>query len=291
MAVSWIDGAPAVPHDRGVSMRDQLPGLLHRLERSTPAPVRRVLKRFFPSLVVGTHEFVLAAAPAEPTEATIADGPLRGRRFVCRLRYEADYIFGTHEPCVTAWLTTHVKPSSLFFDIGAHAGYTALIAAAIVGTGGQVVAFEPNVRNRELIARNLRVNQDLAAQVRIEPYAITDTCGTEAFGGDETTGHLAESGSLVATTSVDAYVAETGCVPSVIKIDIEGGETRAFDGMVKTLNASHLTLIVEIHDEPAHARFARVVGDYRYTVSTDGASGTSPGLEPWTGRRMLCLAY
>src|SRR6187549_409768 len=93
-----------------------LPGLLHRAERATPAPLRRLLKRIAPSVVSGTHRLILSAAPAEAAEATIADGPLRGRRFVCRPRYEADYIFGTHEPDVTAWITRRLTSSAVMFD-------------------------------------------------------------------------------------------------------------------------------------------------------------------------------
>jgi FkbM family methyltransferase len=173
------------------------------------------------------------------------------------------------------------------FDVGAHAGYTTLIAAQIVGTAGRVVAFEPNQLNRDLIARNLAANPDLGAQIRVEPYAVAAERGTAHFGGDETTGHLAESGERVPTISLDAYIGDTGVIPTLIKMDIEGGETRAFDGMAALLQARRPALIVEIHDEHAHARFARLVREHGYRVTGERA-GSSLG--EWTGERSIYLA-
>jgi FkbM family methyltransferase len=267
-------------------VRAKLPALLHRLERTVPAPARRWLKRSMPAVIARTQALVLSAAPEAPTLARIADGPLRGRNFTCRLRYEADYIFGTHEPAVTHWLEESVQPGSTVFDIGAHAGYTALIAARLVGEAGRVVAFEPNPRNRDMIALNLTANADISAPIRVEPYAVSDACGMEGFGGEETTGRLEAGGALVAMTSLDAYVERTGVTPALIKMDIEGGERRAFDGMADVLGRCHPTLIVEIHDAAAHERFAQVIDRYKYHVRAEGELNSSAALPRWSERRI-----
>jgi len=238
-------------------MREHIPAVLHRLEQAIPASARQMLKRLMPSLVGRAHHLALAAAPGDWAQATVADGPLRGRRFTCRLRFEADYIFGTHEPQVTIWLERHLGAGQVMFDVGAHAGYTALIAAQIVGEGGRVVAFEPNSANAALIAENITANPDLSRRVRLEPLAVTDRSGTALFDGRETTGHVADRGSAVGTVSLDGFVRATGLAPALVKLDIEGGETLALDGMGEMLSIRRPALIVEIHDAAAHERFRR----------------------------------
>jgi len=267
-------------------MRQHIPAVLHRLEQVIPASARHVLKRLMPSLVSRAHHLALAAAPGERAQATVADGPLRGRRFTCRLRFEADYIFGTHEPQVTLWLERHLAPGQVMFDVGAHAGYTALIAAQIVGERGHVVAFEPNSGNAALIAENIAANPDLARQIRLEPVAVTDRGGTALFDGRETTGHVADKGSPVPTVSLDRFVTDTGLVPSLVKLDIEGGETLALDGMAEILNVRRPTLIIEIHDGAAHERFSRALHEHRYRCWVEDQAAELTALGSWEGRRV-----
>ncbi len=270
-------------------MRRHIPAALHRLERVIPASARRLMKRMMPSVVSQAHEFALAAAPSGLTEATIADGPLRGRRFTCRLRYEADYIFGTHEPQVTAWLHLNLSAGHVMFDVGAHAGYTALVAAQRVGAGGQVVAFEPNPENNALIARNLAANPDLSGRIRLESTAVTDRTGTALFAGEETTGHVGDRGYPVATVSLDSFVADTRLAPTLIKLDIEGGETLALDGMAMVLSVKKPALIVEIHDRVAHDRFGRALSEHKYQCWREGEPLALSSIGPWE-RRWVCLA-
>lgn len=264
-------------------MRARIPGLLHRLEQAVPGRVRQLLKRLAPSAVAKTHSAILLAAPLGAAEATIADGPLRGRRFLCRPRAEADYLFGTHEPVVTRWLHAHVNGAAIVFDIGAHVGYSTLIMAQLVGDLGQVIAFEPNTSNRGMIERNVSLNPDIAGRIRVEPFAVSDASGTQLFRAVESTGRLDDQGVPVETLSLDEYVRRTGRRPSLLKMDIEGGETRAFDGMTTLIRESHPVLIVEIHDAVAHGSFSRIVQEHRYRVWSEHSPEQLKTLGPWKG--------
>lgn len=265
-------------------MRQHIPGLLHKVERVVPRSLRQLALSAFPQFIKRLHECALTAAPARVAQAIIVDGPLRGRRFACRLRFEADYIFGTHEPAVTEWLKAYVRPGDTVFDIGAHAGYTTLIAAQLSAPNGCVVAFEPNPANRELISMNLALNEDLASQVIVEASAVSDACGTAFFGGHDTTGSLADRGAPVPTVTLDAYVANGRRCPAVIKMDIEGGETRAFDGMLQVIRDAQPILIVEIHDRHAQQRFAQLVADCHYTARQEGQLNAAPVAADWVER-------
>jgi len=279
------DQSHAMNSPRFLAMRTHIPGALHRLERAVPPVVRRFARGAFPGLIERLHNGVLGVAPYEPAEATIASGPLRGRRFNCRLRYEADYVFGNHEPAVAEWLMTHLRAGDTMFDVGAHAGYTALIAAQRVGPAGHVVAFEPNPSNRELILRNLASNPDVAASIVLEPVAVSDSCGVAFLAGTNATGRLTDHGDPVSTVSMDAYVARTQRRPALIKFDIEGGETKAFKGMCKLLCDVRPILIVEIHDAMAQHRFAELVAQYDYRVWAEGSPHPEPVPIEWTSRR------
>jgi FkbM family methyltransferase len=263
--------------------RRHVPGLLHRVEEAVPRKLKQWLKRTAPGIVKRTHDAVLLATTAEAEEAIIADGPLRGRRFSCRLRYEADYIFGNHEPHVTEWILTHAYAGATIFDVGAHAGFTALIAATVVKPG-RVVAFEPNASNLDLVRRNLRANSDLAPFIIVEAVAVSNASGFAFLDGDEAMGSLAASGRRVETVTLDEYVARTNRHPHLVKMDIEGGETLAFDGMAAMMRSDRPVLIVEIHSEAAHDRFARVVRDHRYVVTDEAGTECSTVLPRWTER-------
>ena len=56
-----------------------LPGLLHRAERATPAPLRRLMKRLAPSFVSGAHRLILSADAligSDASESDLLDGIL-----------------------------------------------------------------------------------------------------------------------------------------------------------------------------------------------------------------------
>jgi len=90
-------------------------------------------------------------------------------------RYEGGH-YGTHEPPVQKLLFTHLKLGNCFYDIGAHTGFFTVLAAALVGSNGSVVAVEPDRRNasllRETIARN-----SLSSKVAVVEQALSSCEG------------------------------------------------------------------------------------------------------------------
>ena len=79
-----------------------------------------------------------------------------------RLRVVLPEIVGTQlyrqgfiEPSVSRVLIEHLRPGGVFFDVGAQYGYHSLLAAALVGPGGTVVAFEPGRGAFRLLAQNV----------------------------------------------------------------------------------------------------------------------------------------
>jgi len=151
-------------------------------------------------------------------------------------------------------LVSLLRPGMTFFDAGAHWGYFALLGSAVVGQEGRSVAFEPDINNVERIRRNIALNPQLS--VGLETVAIADHEGEATFQ----TGHTSDTGSIaparaghggpapvvaVVTTSLDSYLSENGIeTVDVMKMDIEGAEVQAIEGMREGLAAGRYGHIV-----------------------------------------------
>ncbi len=150
------------------------------------------------------------------------------------------------------------------FDIGAHHGFMSLVAALAVGADGRVAAFEPNPLSIRHLERNLARNR--SAQVEIVSAAVGDRIGTVSLNIQKGTatwntsiyqefiqrGYEIEQREVPMTT-IDAYVRETGLVPNVMKIDVEGAECLVLKGAQETIERHRPALIMEFNPAAAQA--------------------------------------
>ena len=120
-------------------------------------------------------------------------------------------------------LIDSVSRNDVFWDVGGHLGvYSSFVGQRV----DQVVAFEPNTSRRAILKRNLKKNN-------VEGIVRSD------FLGDG-------SSDSVTTDSLDLPT------PTMMKMDIEGGELAALKGMRELLQKVGLQLLfVELH--PASA--------------------------------------
>lgn len=143
-----------------------------------------------------------------------------------------------------AGYTRHYTPApgDLVFDVGAHAGLTAVQFARLVGPTGRVIAFEPDPATLVY----LRENVAAYPQVTVVPAALDATTGSADFNADGTTSAglvahsvYAHTGPTVAvpTLSLEAACARFG-IPAFIKLDIEGAEVEVVRAALPFL-ASH----------------------------------------------------
>jgi FkbM family methyltransferase len=123
-------------------------------------------------------------------------------------------------------------------DVGAHIGYFSLLASTLTGPSGRVYAFEPEPRNRALLEKNVASNS--RANVVVVPKAVSDSAGTARLQlhAQNTGAHSLFSapgtaaGSVeIETVALGAWMKENNVEPSLIKLDLEGGEWRALEGM------------------------------------------------------------
>lgn len=233
--------------------------------RLLPSRLRSLLYRLGP-LTHWIRQALNRSAPGGLTEVTIAAGKLRGFRFLLDLQTEKDYWLGTYEPHLQEAVSHWVKPGHTVYDVGANVGYLTLLLAHQTGPQGAVFAFEALPANVERLKDNLQLNA-LPAPVKIIHTAVIDQPAPvnflvhaspgmgKAAGSAGRKGHYLDS-IRVPGTSLDHFVYELGNPPPhLIKMDIEGGEVLALQGMRTLLVDARPRLFLELHGAAA-AQFA-----------------------------------
>jgi len=168
-----------------------------------------------------------------------------------RARTYAAGVFERHETNV---VESVLKDGMTMVDVGAFCGYYTLYASRLVGASGRVYAFEPDPTNYSYLLRNVEAN-DCRNVVPVNKAVFSRSESMEFALDKEAERHrLLASPSpsttasiTVPTVNLDEFFAQEDW-PSVdlIKMDIEGGEKSALDGL-KELSRRNpgMQLIVE----------------------------------------------
>ena len=198
-------------------------------------------------------------------EVRVLQGPARGMRWIAGSGPHM-YWLGSYEVTKVKAFVRHLTQAAVVFDIGAQAGYYSLVAARKVGPMGKVVAFEPLPLNLSYLRRNVEINR--LTNVAVIEGAVADTDGNAFFeSGDPSTGHLSDHGLSVRTVSLDAAIARRELpVPSIIKIDVEGGELSVLRGAKRLLQESHPALFLATHGDDVHRACLAVLRNHGYRI-------------------------
>jgi FkbM family methyltransferase len=152
-------------------------------------------------------------------------------------------------------MVQHVAPGGVAYDVGANIGIHTLLLSRLVGSGGQVYAFEPVPGLFERLCENVRLNPSLFAAKPVQ-MALSDHAGTDAFytGNHAGAGHLVGSGPesgdriLVTTTVLDQFVfGDHHAPPQFMKIDVEGAEGSVLAGAERVLSSARPIVLVDLH--------------------------------------------
>jgi FkbM family methyltransferase len=162
----------------------------------------------------------------------------------------------TYEPGVMAVIDRVLTPGMTFVDIGANIGYFTVLASKKVTDTGKVFAIEPYPYNIKLIQKNIALNQ--CNNVEILPFALSKNKGFLSY--DDSAGNSGNVGDLDSDFANLLKSTVVYCMPlddlidpatkiDLIKMDIEGAEYLALQGMQRTLNEHTPIIISEISDE------------------------------------------
>lgn len=266
-----------------------LRSLLQRIAAWLPAPLlARIVAWRWHSPVAGRLLDPLARALRQGT-VVIPAGVAQGMRIDANGE-NASYALGTIEPLVQQVFADHIGPGAVVYDIGANIGFFTLAAASLAGPGGRVYAFEPAPATADRLAANIGLN-DLpqvevlrvgvgraAARAALVETDISQTVSlnvAEPAGGSAGTALAAGDVEVVA---LDDLVREGRIAPpSFVKMDIEGAEVDALDGM-RALIAEHRPVVLcEVHG--THAAVAAFFDAHGYrvrVVETGGSLADAP---------------
>jgi len=195
-----------------------------------------------------------------------------------------------HEEATTMLFKMTVRPGDVVLDLGANIGYYTLLAAKLVGEKGKVFAFEPEPRNFYYLTKNISLNdysnvvayqkavsnRNGKTRLFICPYdsghhTINQPYGIKKYRPD----YHGEIGDIeIEVIALDDFLKNRIKKVDILKIDVEGAEVLAFDGMknilmenqdVKIFLEFFPLLIKEMNSSP-EAFFHQLQEEYKFAV-------------------------
>jgi FkbM family methyltransferase len=187
----------------------------------------------------------------------IGSGPGKGLRFDAG-PHTHRFASGQYEFPVQEALAALVKRGDVCYDIGANLGFFSVLLGRLAGPTGSIYAFEPVPRNASTIERNARLNR--MDNITVMRIAVSSGDGQEELllahhvGGAvlKSAGAPPDlAGSLIVETASLDMLLERQQIkpPNIAKIDIEGAEMEALQGMERILRAWTPAIILELDDE------------------------------------------
>ena len=145
-----------------------------------------------------------------------------------------------------------VRPGTSVVDVGANLGFFTLKFAGWVRDGGRVIAIEPEPVNygrlsRAVAGAGLIHLVDTVRAAAIEKSGQVGLIVNDLHPGDH---RIGDGGVPVPAVTIDDLLAARGSPPvSLIKIDVQGAESRVLAGAGETIAAFHPALFIEVCDE------------------------------------------
>ena len=168
-----------------------------------------------------------------------------------------------YEQETTIFLRNHLQRGQTVWDVGANIGYFSLEFARSVGSEGKVLSFEPHPRIFQVLQRNIERNK--YKNIKLFNQACGSSPGeTKLFFSTENEGNhkiIENSNSnnfaLTGVVTLSTFLSEYS--PSLIKMDIEGAELLALQGLGHE-NLKKLTIDFVIEYHPYEMSFFNIEG-------------------------------
>ncbi|WP_226702304.1 FkbM family methyltransferase [Microbulbifer elongatus] len=161
-------------------------------------------------------------------------------------------LYGVHEPLSTKLYQQHLQEGDIIFDVGTNLGYYITVANTALSGNCKIFGFEPDPELYELAKQN---GAKLASPVTMTHAAASDSDKALQFYRSEVSNwgtivpreclQLSEKVN-VSGVRVDSFAKKTGIEPTVLRMDIEGGELLALRGSKEILKSVRL-IFIELH--------------------------------------------
>lgn len=163
---------------------------------------------------------------------------------------------GEFEHSTTELIKKEVKDGMVFLDIGANIGWYSLLGSRLVGNSGHVYAFEPDPYLFKIINENVELNN--LTNVSVFPFAVSNKSGKAKFslnhaqdGDNRLESQIINDEIIqVKTITIDDFCERHNVKPDFIKMDIQGSEPKAFEGMKNIVSKNpEIKIITEVFPE------------------------------------------
>jgi FkbM family methyltransferase len=155
---------------------------------------------------------------------------------------------GRYEPSSVALVNEFVRPGMHCVDVGAHNGYFTCLMASLIGPTGRVDSFEPRPQSFDLLEQNVRENR-FESIVTTHRLAASDRSGTIDVSH---VSHMYVIGRVHNAPKATAQTARiddaVGGPVDLVKLDVEGHEPLAIDGMRSTIASSRPVILSEANE-------------------------------------------
>jgi FkbM family methyltransferase len=202
----------------------------------------------------------------------ILSGPLRGSMIVTSWHDYPAAILGRTEEALLEWFAKNVGEGETWLDIGAHYGYTAIALSKLVRGTGRVYAFEPMLNTAGCVSRT-RVLDDLP-QLTVIPIALGNSADLAMRSllpvrgmVDSTlqaTEGFKESFLISRLDWLWPRISKPNSRIDGIKIDVQGMEIEALEGMVDVVKRYRPKLLVELHTGVSRPKLLDVITSMGY---------------------------
>jgi FkbM family methyltransferase len=241
---------------------------------------RTIIKSFLSSLPLVRPLFI-ECLRATARDIQITNPWTRDRLLLNTYRHKGYWYFGRDREWRTMGLfRDYIKEGDTVIEIGGHIGFITQYFSRLVGDSGRVIVFEPGSNNLPYIERNISGLHN----VQLERKAIADRCGTATFYEDDVTGQnnsllsnyrnaaavarthggkLRKTAREVELTTLDSYLCARRIEVNFVKMDIEGYELQALQGMTETLKGVR-TMIIEVTEN--HKRVSEILSEHNYEM-------------------------
>lgn len=172
------------------------------------------------------------------------------------------YTYGYFDEWVTLFLLDELYPGATFIDAGAHFGYCSMVASALVGETGKIVAIEPTPSTFEVLSSNGQRTSNTtmlhaalgreAGQAEITDFGLQYSAWNYMGGEHRATslpGQTTAKKHPVTVMTIDQVVEKHKLAPNLIKIDTENYEEEVFAGMSATVERYRPSIILETKSE------------------------------------------
>ena len=148
-----------------------------------------------------------------------------------------------HVDAELRFLREAASPGAVIFDVGAHHGLQAVLAALWAGPAGAVHAFEPVGANALVLDADRAANS--LSNLHVVRAAVGRQSGRCAMAGEAVAQSSEDTTDML---SLDDYAAQVGATPHLVKLDVEGFEGEVLAGCQRVL--AHRPLVnLELHND------------------------------------------